>query len=119
VAEAYEINKENGDDRWAQSIQKEMNAVRMAFHILEDGVDPPPGYQYMDCHLVFDVKFDGFRFKSRMKPLLQPTPILLLKTRPSVPLKATVRLLLLPVRMTQTAAAATARTSVLKDRSHR
>jgi hypothetical protein len=66
VAEAYEIDKENGDDRWAQSIQKEMNAVRVAFHILEDGVDPPPGYQYMDCHLVFDVKFDGFRFKSRM-----------------------------------------------------
>jgi hypothetical protein len=42
-----------------------MNAVRVAFHILEDGVDTPPGHQYMDCHLVFDVKFDGFR-KSRM-----------------------------------------------------
>jgi hypothetical protein len=40
--------------------------MQYAFHILEDGVDPPPGYQYMDCHLVFDVKFDGFRFKSRM-----------------------------------------------------
>jgi hypothetical protein len=37
----------------------------------------------------------------------------------AIPLKATVRLLLLPVRMTQTAAAATARTSVLRDRSHR
>jgi hypothetical protein len=67
VAEAYEIDKENGDDRWARSIQKEMNAVRVAIHILEDGVNPPPGYQYMDCHLVFDVKFDdGFCFKSRM-----------------------------------------------------
>jgi hypothetical protein len=66
VAEAYEIDKENGDDRWAQSIQKEMNTVRVAFRILEDGVDPPPGYQYMDCHLVFDVEFDRFRFKSRM-----------------------------------------------------
>jgi hypothetical protein len=31
VAEAYEINKENGDDRWAQSIQKEMNAVRFPY----------------------------------------------------------------------------------------
>jgi hypothetical protein len=38
----------------------------VAFLISEDGVDAPPGYQYMDCHLVFDVKFDGFRFKSRM-----------------------------------------------------
>jgi hypothetical protein len=66
VAEAYEIDKENGENPWAQSIQKEMSAVRVAFHILEDGVDPPPGYQYMDCHLVCDVKFDGLRFKSRM-----------------------------------------------------
>jgi hypothetical protein len=31
----------------------------VAFHILEDGVNAPPGYQYMDCHLVFDIKFDG------------------------------------------------------------
>jgi hypothetical protein len=43
-----------------------MNAVQVAFHILEDGVDAPPGYQYMDCHLVFDIKFDGFWRKSRM-----------------------------------------------------
>jgi hypothetical protein len=42
VAEAYEIDKENGDDGWAQSIQKEMNAVCVAFHILEDGLNPPP-----------------------------------------------------------------------------
>jgi hypothetical protein len=66
VAEAYEIDKENGDNQWAQSIQKEMYAVQVAFHILEDGVNAPPRYQYMDCHLVFDVKFDGFHFMSRM-----------------------------------------------------
>ena len=66
VREAYAIDKENGDDRWAQSIQKEMNDVRVAFHILDDDQPIPVGYQYMDCHIVFDVKFDGFRFKSRM-----------------------------------------------------
>jgi hypothetical protein len=66
VEEAYEIDKENGDNRWAESIQKEMNDVYVAFHILDDDQAVPPGYQYMDCHLVFDVKFDGFRFKSRM-----------------------------------------------------
>ena len=66
VQEALEIDKENGDDRWAKSIQKEMNNVRIAFHILDDETKVPPGYQYMDCHIVFDVKFDGFKFKSRM-----------------------------------------------------
>jgi hypothetical protein len=66
VQEAFDIDRENGDSRWAESIQKEMNNVRVAFKILEEGENIPPGYQYMKCHLVFDVKFDGFRFKSRM-----------------------------------------------------
>jgi hypothetical protein len=66
VEEAFAIDKDNGDNRWAESIQKEMNNVRVAFNILEEGKEVPPGYQYMKCHLVFDVKFDGFKFKSRM-----------------------------------------------------
>jgi hypothetical protein len=40
--------------------------VRVAFKILEDDSETPPGYQFMKCHLIFDVKFDGFKFKSRM-----------------------------------------------------
>jgi hypothetical protein len=55
VEEAYDIDKENGDDRWAKSIQKEMNNVKVAFHILDDDRPIPVGYQYMDCHLVFDI----------------------------------------------------------------
>ena len=66
VAEAVEIDRENGDDRWARSIQEEMNNVRIAFRILDDDTKIPIGYQYMSCHIVFDVKFDGFKFKSRM-----------------------------------------------------
>jgi hypothetical protein len=57
--------------------------------------------------------------KTTLRQLLQPTPTLLLKTHPFIPLKATVKLLLLPVRMTQTAVAATARPNVLRDRSHK
>ncbi|KAG7369945.1 reverse transcriptase RNA-dependent DNA polymerase [Nitzschia inconspicua] len=66
VKEAFEIDRENGDNRWAESIQKEMNAVRVAFRILGEDQKVPPRYQYMKCHLVFDIKFDGFRFKTRM-----------------------------------------------------
>ncbi|KAG7345432.1 hypothetical protein IV203_032963 [Nitzschia inconspicua] len=53
VKEAFEIDHENGDNRWAESIQKEMNAVRVAFRILGEDQKVPPGYQYMKCHLVF------------------------------------------------------------------
>ena len=34
--------------------------VKIAFKILKDGEKVPVGYQYMDCHLVYDVKLDGF-----------------------------------------------------------
>jgi hypothetical protein len=65
IKEAFSIDEENGDHRWAESIQKEMNNVRVAFWILEEGEEVPPTYRFMKGHLVFDVKFDEFRFKSR------------------------------------------------------
>jgi hypothetical protein len=55
VREACEIDQTNGDSRWTDAIQKEMSNVRVAFRILDDKQVIPPGYQYMDCHLVFDV----------------------------------------------------------------
>ena len=95
VEEAFAIDKENGDDRWAKSIQKEMNNVKVAFHILEDGVAIPPGYQFMECHIVFDIKFDGFTFKSRMVAggHMVDTPSFL--TYASVVSRETVRIALL------------------------
>ena len=45
VDEALEIDKENGNDLWAESIRKEMKAIRVAFKILEKGEEVPPGYQ--------------------------------------------------------------------------
>jgi hypothetical protein len=66
IQEAYAIEEENGDHRWAESIQREMNNMRVAIKSLKDGIEIPPGYQFMKCHLIFDIKFDGFKFKSRM-----------------------------------------------------
>ena len=65
VHEAMEIDKENGDDRWAKSVKKEMDAVRIAFEI-KDSPDRPVGYERIGCHLIFDVKMEDFRFKARM-----------------------------------------------------
>lgn len=67
VAEAYALDKANGNNLWRDAIAKEMAAVRIAFAIKEPGDDViPPGYQYMDCHMVFEVKLEGFRRKCRM-----------------------------------------------------
>ena len=35
------------------------------FEILEDTSNPLPGYQFVKCHLVFDVKMEDLRRKAR------------------------------------------------------
>ena len=54
----------NGNNLWRDVIAKEMEAVRVAFKILNENEQPPPGYQFMKCHMVFEVKWDGFRHKA-------------------------------------------------------
>jgi hypothetical protein len=46
---------------WEEAIAKEMANVRVAFKILNDGEEPPPFHQFMKCHMVFEIKLDGFR----------------------------------------------------------
>jgi len=41
-----------------------MKNVWIAFKILDDEKAVPSGYQYMDCHRVFDIKLDGFKRKA-------------------------------------------------------
>jgi hypothetical protein len=65
VQEAYAIDKENGNDDWQTAIQKEMNDLMVAFQLLEDDESVPVGYQYVQCHLIFDVKMENFRRKAR------------------------------------------------------
>ena len=67
VEHAYEIDKKNGNNLWHEAIEAEMEKVRIAFKILADTDDIPPGYQEMDCKMVFDIKLgEGFRRKARM-----------------------------------------------------
>ena len=65
VLEAIEIDRENGNTMWQDAIQKEMNAVRIAFKVLEADEEIPPGYQNMKCHMIFTVKMEDFRRKAR------------------------------------------------------
>jgi len=64
VKRALELDRENGNTLWQDAIAQEMKNVQIAFKILDDGKAVPPGYQYMDCHMVFDIKLDGFKRKA-------------------------------------------------------
>ena len=66
VAEAYELDKENNNTLWRDALAKEMATVSVAFDVLHDGREIPPAYQFMKCHVIFDVKMDSFKRKCRM-----------------------------------------------------
>ena len=66
VRRAHEIDEANGNTLWRDAIAKEMADVRVAFKILPDGSREPVGHQYMECHLVLEIKLDGFRRKARL-----------------------------------------------------
>ena len=66
VDDALAIDKRNGNTFWADAIAKEMKNVRVAFKILDDGERPPPGFQFIRCHMIFDIKMEDFRRKARL-----------------------------------------------------
>ena len=43
-----------------------MTNVRVAFDILKDGDRAPIGHKQINCHLIFDVKMEDFRRKTRI-----------------------------------------------------
>ena len=68
VAQAQQIDKENGDTLWWDAILLEMKNVRPAFEKWEENENAlPVGYQKVKCHFVFDVKMgENFRRKARL-----------------------------------------------------
>ena len=65
VKRALEIDQETGTTYWRDAIEKEMGTVRIAFNILEEGEKPPPGFNFIGCHMVFDVKQGTLQRKAR------------------------------------------------------
>jgi hypothetical protein len=59
------IDTANGNTLWQDAIRQEMSKVLIAFRVLEDDEDIPPGYQRIDCHMVYDIKMEDFRRKAR------------------------------------------------------
>ena len=68
VEEVKKADNQNGNTLWWDAICKEMHNVRPAFEVFEGTKDQlPVGYQFMKCHMIFDVKFgENFRCKARL-----------------------------------------------------
>ena len=73
VKEALQVDEETGTTFWRDAIRKEMSNVKVAFNKWGKGtVDDAssgqklPGYQEIECHMIFDIKMDGkFTRKAR------------------------------------------------------
>ena len=66
IAEALEIDRENGNTLWMDAIRLEMNNVRIAFEEYNGDPYNLVGYTQITGHLVFDVKLgENFRRKAR------------------------------------------------------
>ncbi len=53
-----------GSTLWADAIAKEMMNVRVAFNTLEDGRNVPHEFQFVKCHVIFDIKIEDFHHKA-------------------------------------------------------
>lgn len=67
VEHAYKLDGKNGNDNWHKVIDLEMSKVKVTFKTLDDGEEPPPGYQFMSIYMVYEIKLsEGFCWKVRM-----------------------------------------------------
>ena len=59
VEEARGLDKKNGNTLWADAIATEMANFKVAFKLLTDGICAPRDYQFVKCHMIYDVKWRG------------------------------------------------------------
>ena len=64
VEEALQLDKESGTTHWTDAIALEAKNVNVAFEDLEEGDEVPIGYQFVRCHMIFDVKAGSLNRKA-------------------------------------------------------
>ena len=66
VKEALQIDKENNNNLWQQSIELEMPKIRQAMRLFDGDPKSLIGYQQITGHIIFDIKLgENFRRKAR------------------------------------------------------
>ena len=65
--EAYRIDRENGDTKWSDAIEKELKQIDDydTFRVVEDSEPIDNAYKQIPYHMIYDVKFD-LRRKARL-----------------------------------------------------
>ncbi len=61
IANAIELDRQNGNTFWMNSLGKEMGNLIVAFEIKNPGEEAPPGWFKTTGHIVWDVKIDFTR----------------------------------------------------------
>lgn len=61
IAEVKAIDLANGNKFCASAIDKEIKNSLIVFKFLGESDPPPSGWNKIDCHMVFNVKFDLYR----------------------------------------------------------
>ena len=89
------LDAKNGNNLWADAIYKEMENVGVAFEILPDEKSVPIGYQFVQCHMVFNIKMEDFRCKARLVAEGHMTKAPATIMYPSVVSRETVRIALI------------------------
>ena len=83
-----------GNGTRADMISKEMN-VRVAFKVLPNGKPLPTGNQFVQCHMVFDIKMEDLRHKARLVAGCHMTKTSATITCASIVSRETVRIALM------------------------
>ena len=65
VEDALAIDKATSTTYWKDAIDLEIKNVDVAFQDLEDNEKVPVGYQFVKCHVIFDVKAGSLKRKAR------------------------------------------------------
>ena len=70
IEEALELDRENGNNCWAEAIKKEMdNLDRLSvfkYHPADKTFDPSEGWQKAPLRMIFDIKNEDMRYKARL-----------------------------------------------------
>ena len=65
LEEARKMDLENGNNLWEVATKKEIDKVKVAFALQDDGTPDPVGSKLINYHLIYDVKMDLTR-KARL-----------------------------------------------------
>ena len=57
------LDTKNDNTLWADAIATEISKIKVTFKLLNNGTLALRNYQFVKCHIIYDVKMKGFRRK--------------------------------------------------------